>query len=82
MTRQMLGCHDPIEMTKTAARSCSSLSQRHACQQIYTFFPFIFVLNIYKIVAYEIIGEDKIFRHERIIQLNQQLPLEYITLQV
>ena len=46
------------------------------------FSPFIFVLNIYKIVVYEIIGEDKIFRHERIIQLNQQLPLEYITLQV
>ena len=60
MTRQMLGCHDPIEMTKTAARSCSSLSQRHACQQIYTFSPFIFVLNIYKIsIVYEIIGEDK-----------------------
>ena len=72
MTRQMLGCHDPIEMTKTAARSCSSLSQRHACQQIYTFFPFIFVLNIYKIVAYEIIGEDKIFRRERIQSKHNQ----------
>ena len=40
MTRQMLGCHDPIEMTKTAARSCSSLSQRHACQaNKYRLFP-------------------------------------------
>ena len=67
MTRQMLGCHDPIEMTKTAARSCSSLSQRHACQanKYRLFSPLIFVLNIYKIV-YEVIGEDKIFRHERI----------------
>ena len=64
MTRQMLGCHDPIEMTKTAARSCSSLSQRHACQanKYRLFSPLIFVLNIYKIVNE--IGEDIIFRHE------------------
>ena len=30
------------------------------------FSPLIFVLNIYKILVYEVIGEDKIFRHERI----------------
>ena len=43
--------------------SISTLSQANK----YTFFSFIFVLNIYKIV-YEI-GEDKKFRHEKIFSV-------------